>query len=306
MQSKHKLTDKNILKDLDKIDTDNSSLDKYLNFNIITINEHTLTPGILIIILVLLILAWLLRITIKRILIGPRTEDNLEYGRRYSVYMIAKYMIFLLSFILVLQIIGFSLNALLVGSAALLVGVGLGLQHIFQDLVSGLFLLFERPIEIGDVIEVDNIVGKIQLIRLRHTVVLDRDGVNLIVPNHKFITEKVINWSHNIEERRFMVRVGVDYSSEPTQVRKILKAVAKENSFIIKNNALYSSIVRFADFGDSALIFELYFWTRHSFIVENIKSDLRFRIHDEFKKAGIKIPFPQRDLHIKSGSISSF
>lgn len=294
-----------ILENLDNIDTDNRKLDKFLNYDIFKIGDFELTPGIIVMAVLLLVITWALIKGVKRVIVGKRQEDNVEFGRRHSIYMILKYLLYVLSFVLMLEIIGIGVNALLVGSAALLVGIGMGLQNIFSDLVSGLFLLFERPIEIGDVIEVDNVVGRIHSIRLRHTVVLDRDGVNLIVPNHKFITEKVINWSHNIEERRFMVQVGVDYSSDPMQVSRILKAIANENSFIIKKNAQYPIMVRFADFGDSSLDFQLFFWTRHSFIVENIKSDLRFRIHDEFKKEGVAIPFPQRDLHIRSGSLGA-
>jgi len=102
-----------------------------------------------------------------------------------------------------------------------------------------------------------------------------------------------------------MVQVGVDYNSDPKQVADILLSVAKENSFVINNKADFGSFVRFSNFGDSALEFQLYFWSRHSFIIENVKSDLRFRIFEEFKKHGVKIPFPQRDLHIRSGEIKS-
>ncbi len=294
-----------ILDNLDNIHTDYNRLDAFLNYDILKISNFSLTPGKIILILVLTILTWLVIRTVKRIMIGKRNEDDVEFGRRHSIYMITRYVLYVLAIAITLEIVGIGLNAFLVGSAALLVGVGMGLQNIFSDLISGLFLLFERPIEIGDVIEVDNIVGKIQVIKLRHTVVLDRDGVNLIVPNHKFITEKVINWSHNIEERRFMVQVGVDYNSDPKQVADILLSVAKENSFVIINKADFGSFVRLSNFGDSALEFQLYFWSRHSFIIENVKSDLRFRIFEEFKKHGVKIPFPQRDLHIRSGEIKS-
>jgi len=296
---------KKILDNLDKIDTDNRKLDKFLNYEIFKIGDFELTPGIMVMVVLLLLITYVLIKTLKKVVVGSRTEENVEFGRRYSIYMIAKYLLYVLAFVLMLEIIGIGVNALLVGSAALLVGIGMGLQNIFSDLVSGLFLLFERPIELGDIIEVDNVVGKIQVIKLRHTVVLDRDGVNMIVPNHKFVTEKVINWSHNKDERRFMVKVGVDYSSNPQKVSSLLKSVAKANSFVIKDSPLYPIMVRFSDFGDSALIFELIFWTRHSFIVENIKSDMRFHIFDEFTKEGIKIPFPQRDLHIKSGELNS-
>lgn len=291
------------LNEFNKFDTDIGGLDGFLNYKIFHIGSFTLTPGMIVLIILIIALFWFAMRVIKRLMVGNFSEENVEFGRRFSIYMIAKYLLYIIGFVLILEVVGIGVNALLVGSAALLVGIGMGLQNIFSDLVSGLFLLFERPIELGDVIEVDDIVGKIQVIKLRHTVVLDRDGVNLIVPNHKFVTEKVINWSLNKDERRFMVKVGVDYSSDPSEVSSVLKKIAKENSFVIKESNQYPIMVRFSDFGDSALIFELIFWTRHSFIVENIKSDMRFQIYDEFKKAGISIPFPQRDLHIKTGTL---
>lgn len=304
MQTNSKKTTTN-LNEFNKFDTDIGGLDGFLNYNIFHISTFTLTPGMIILVILVIVLGLVSKRVLKRVLIGKLTEDNIEYGRRVSIFMILKYLLYIIVFVLLLEIIGIGVNALLVGSAALLVGIGMGLQYIFSDLVSGLFLLFERPIELGDIIEVDNVVGKIQVIKLRHTVVLDRDGVNMIVPNHKFVTEKVINWSHNKDERRFMVRVGVAYNSKPTEVASILKKIANSNSFVIKENKLFPVIVQFADFGESAMIFDLFFWTRHSFIVENIKSDLRFQIHDEFSKAGISIPFPQRDLHIKSGELKA-
>lgn len=300
MQDKTKQTTTN-LNEFNEFNTEIHGLDGFLNYKIFHISTFTLTPGMIILILLVILLGLVAKRILRRVLIGKLTEDNVEFGRRHSIFMILRYLLYIIVFVLLLEIIGIGVNALLVGSAALLVGIGMGLQYIFSDLVSGLFLLFERPIELGDIIEVDNVVGKIQVIKLRHTVVLDRDGVNMIVPNHKFVTEKVINWSHNKDERRFMVRVGVDYSSKPSEVASVLKKIANANSFVIKENKQFPIMVQFADFGDSALIFELFFWTRHSFIVENIKSDLRFQIHDEFSKAGISIPFPQRDLHIKTG-----
>lgn len=291
--------------DFNSFDTDINQLDAFLNYKIFTIANHTLTPGIFVLIGLVFLFAWLLILLIKRIFVGKRTETDNEYGRRFSVYMILRYVTFVISFVLILELVGVGLNTFLVGSAALLVGVGLGLQHIFSDLISGLFLLFERPIELGDVIEVDGIIGRIQQIKLRHTVILNRDGVNLIVPNHKFVTEKVINWSHQSDLSRFVVNIGVDYSSDPKLINKLLKEVANKHSLIVNNDTAHPVFVRFADFGDSALAFQLFFWTRHSFIVENIKSELRFEIFEVFAQNGIKIPFPQRDLHIKSGNISS-
>lgn len=273
-------------------------LSKFLNYEIISFGDHKITPLIIISLVLLLIVSYVVRIILKRVLVGKRDMHDAEYGRRFSIYLIGKYILLIVTVILVLELIGFGLNGLMVGGAALLVGIGMGLQNIFSDFVSGLFLLFERPIEIGDVIEVDNIVGRILQIKLRHTVLVDRNGVNLIIPNHKFITEKVINWSHNREERRFEIEVGVSYKSDVEKVRHILLDVADKHPLVIHKNPEFESFVRFKDFGDSALIFQLFFWSRESFIVENIKSEIRFKIFEEFKNEGIEIPFPQRVLHM--------
>lgn len=291
--------------EINNFDTSFSSLDAFLNYKILTISQYTLTPGILILVIVLVIISWTVTLIAKRVIVGKRKKQDNEFGRRFSFYMIIKYLIYVLTFITLLQLFGVSLNALLVGSAALLVGVGMGLQNIFSDLVSGLFLLFERPIEVGDVIEVDGIVGRIIDIKLRHTAILDRDGVNLIVPNHKFVAEKVVNWSHNKDERRFHVNVGVSYDSDPKQVTEILRQIALKHPFVIKKDEIFPVFVRFADFGDNSLQFQLFFWTRNTFVVENTKSELRYSIFEEFRKAGIQIPFPQRDVHIKSGQFIS-
>lgn len=276
----------------------NNNITQFMNYEIVKLGKISFTPAHILFIIFIFFLSWFVVKVLRRILVGRRKSDDVEFGRRYSLYMILKYLVYTMCFVFCFQAVGISLNALLVGSAALLVGIGMGLQNIFSDLVSGLFLLFERPIEIGDVIEVDGIIGRIHTIKLRHTLLEDRDGVNLIVPNHKFIQEKVINWSHNAEERRFDVKVGVDYASDVNVVREVLKRVVSENKFVIIDDERFPVIVRLIDFGDSALMFSVLFWTRNIFLVENVKSDIRYAIFDEFRKEGIKIPFPQRDVHL--------
>jgi small-conductance mechanosensitive channel len=181
-----------------------------------------------------------------------------------------------------------------------LVGLGRGLQQIFSDIVSGVFLLLEGSVKIGDIMEVDGLIGKVTSIKLRTSEILTRDGIVIIVPNHKFITENVVNWSHNSEITRFNVKVGVAYGTDPKLVKEILAECAKENKEIT-TTGIYTPLVRLINFGDSSLDFELLFWSKKVFTIENTKSDLRFQIVTKFSEKGIQIPFPQRDLHLKSG-----
>ena len=139
-------------------------------------------------------------------------------------------------------------------------------------------------------------------VNLRTSKVLTRDGIMIIVPNHKFIVEKITNWSHNSESTRFKVEVGVAYGSDVDKVKNILLHCAQTHSQIIteQDQADHGPFVRFTDFGDSALKFELYFWTTNIFNVEYIKSDLRFAIDKQFRENGVTIPFPQRDVHVRT------
>ena len=218
---------------------------------------------------------------------------------------LVQYFVWTFALIFILQTAGFQITILLAGSAALLVGLGLGLQQIFQDLVSGIFILIEGTIQRDDVIEIDGLIGKILTINLRTSTVHTRDGVMLIVPNHKFIVDNIINWSHSATPTRFKVSVGVAYGSDVDKVMAILLECTVCHDKIIKSKEDNKyPFVRFVDFGDSALLFEVYFWSRDIFPIENTKSDIRYLIDKRFREEGITIPFPQRDLHVKSGSLS--
>ncbi|MEL7342010.1 MAG: mechanosensitive ion channel domain-containing protein, partial [Bacteroidota bacterium] len=199
------------------------------------------------------------------------------------------------------QSFGITPSILVAGSAALLVGVGFGLQHTFNDFISGLILLFDQSIEVGNVIQVGSLIGRVKQIGLRATTVESREAISVIVPNSKFTQENVINWSHGNELIRFDVKIGVAYGSPVELVMQSLVEAAKAHPQIAQQPA---PCARFIDFGDSALLFELLFWTKDSFLVEFIKSDLRVAIDASFRTKDIKIPFPQRDLHIVSGSTS--
>ncbi len=205
------------------------------------------------------------------------------------------YIIWILVILFILELIGVELTILLAGSAALLVGVGIGMQQIFNDSISGFFLLFERSLKINDVVEMDGIIGKVRDIGIRTSRIVTRDNIEMIVPNSKLVSATVINWSANDHKTRFFLKIGVAYGSNIHLVKKILIEVAETHSLILKSP---SPIVLFTDFADSSLNFELGFWTKNTFEHRTILSDLRFAIDKKFRENNINIPFPQRDIHI--------
>ncbi len=264
---------------------------------IFQIGDFTLTPAKIGGVLLVLFITWILLLIFWRITLNKTDLSVSEKARRISLYLLVKYFLWVSSFSICITILGFKLTLLLAGSAALLVGIGFGLQNIFSDLISGLFMLFERKVKVGDIMEVDNIVGRVHEINLRTSTLITRDGFNIIVPNHKFITENVVNWSHQTFDRRFQVEVGVSYHSDVDLVTKVILQCTEDQKELIKDDN-HKPYVRFQNFGDSSLLFCLMFWTNDIFHAEQVKSELRFKIFKAFRENKITIPFPQRDVHI--------
>jgi len=247
--------------------------------------------NILVGILILLIARLLIWIFTQIVMDGYYKREKVNIGSQYAINQLVKYVIFILAVLLVLDNLGIEMTVLWGGAAALLVGLGLGLQQTFMDLVSGLILLFERSVEVGDVVKVDELVGTITQIGLRTSNLLTRENITVIIPNSKLTVDNVINWSHFTDQVRFSIAVGVAYGSDTKKVKKTLLAVASENSHVLKTPGPF---VRFVEFADSSLNMELHFWTKNLLISEDIKSDLRFAINEAFTENNIEIPFPQR------------
>ena len=222
--------------------------------------------------------------------------DKIDKGAAASIYRIFSYITWVIIISILLQTIGVNITVLIAGSAALFVGLGFGLQNLFNDFASGLIILFERTLKVGDVVELDDgTVGQVLNVKLRVSEILDRDNIRIMVPNSKMVNEKVINWSHVEAKTRFRVSVGVAYGSDVELVQKLLLEAPKINSLVENEPAPF---VRFNNFGDSSLEFELYFWTIQSFRVENIKSDIRIEIDKLFRQNNVVIAFPQLDVHL--------
>ena len=222
-------------------------------------------------------------------------KQNIDKGKHYTLIKLIKYFFYTLGLVMSLEQIGINVNVLIAGSAALLVGVGLGLQNIFNDVVSGFVILFEGVIRVGDIVEFDGIIARVIRIDIRTSKVVTRKGIYLIVPNSKITSNNVVNWSQNDLYSRLSVNVGVAYGSETSLVKELLVQAAMEHELVEKDRPIE---VVFQDFGDSALLFELRFWATRSWVQDAIKSDIRFRIDELFRERGVQIPFPQRDVHM--------
>ncbi len=227
------------------------------------------------------------------------TRYKLDIGVRQSIATIVRYIILIIGFIVIVQTAGIDLSALGLLAGAVGVGIGFGLQNITNNFISGIIILFERPIKVGDRIEVASVRGDVVKISARATTVVTNDNISIIVPNSDFISSTVTNWSHNDRLVRFNFPVGVSYKEDPANIKKLLLEVVTENKGVLKNPA---PDVLFDEFGDSSLNFFLRVWTSQYTDRPNVlKSQLYYSIFTKFKENNIEIPFPQRDLHIKSG-----
>ncbi len=271
------------------------NLKETLQYTLFSLDNISLTVSRLIEIIVILIVAKILIWSVKNISRRQISAGKIDQGSAASVVQIFKYLIWIIVIIIILEILGVKLTLLIAGSAALLVGIGLGLQQVFKDFIGGLILLFDRSLKVSDVVELNGIVGRVLKITIRTTHVETRDNIHLIIPNSKFIEGEVINWSYNGKRTRFSIKIGVAYGSDAKKVSELLVRAALQNEKVVKDPSPY---VLFKDFGDSALNFELVFWTDENFRVEFLKSEIRYSIDQIFRENGISIPFPQRDIHL--------
>ena len=270
-----------------------------INYTLIQTENISLTFYQVLVFVLILFFTWLILKLIKKLIYRKLKKSGRGIGSRYALFQILKYFIWIIVFGIALETIGVRFNLLIASSAALLIGLGLGLQQIFNDYVSGILILFEGNLKVNDVVQMeDNIIGKVIEIQLRTSKVETRDDYIIIVPNHKLISDNIINWSHMESRTRFNLNVGVAYGSDTALVEEVLLDCAHDHPDIAPTPEPF---VRFINFGNSSLDFQLFFWTLKTFRVENIKSNLRFKIDREFRKNDIRIPFPQSDVHILKG-----
>lgn len=273
----------------------------FLEFELFSLGGYTLKAytlvAILFVFMITKVILWLIKTTMFR----KQKQKSLDLGNTYALFQIIKYVIWVIALAFLLETIGVKITVLVAGSAALLVGIGLGLQQTFNDIVSGIILLSERSIKVGDILEIDDDVVKIIEIGLRTSTGINRDEITIIIPNSLITTNKVINWSHQAKKTRFKIKVGVAYGSDVDLVIKILKESTMEHPDITDENTVN---VQFLDFGNSSLDFQVLFFSENIFRIEKEKSEIRIIINRKFIENNISIPFPQMDVHFKKGPLA--
>ncbi len=220
---------------------------------------------------------------------------SVDSGVRDSIGKFAHYFVIAIGILFALDNLGISINSLAAVGAVLMVGIGFGLQNITQNFISGIIILIERPVKVGDIVNVGSTSGRIVDIRVRSTIIQTRDEISIIVPNSKLISEEVINESLSGERVRQHVRVGVAYGTDVPLVNRLLIQAAIEHERVMKEPA---PIAIFENFGDSSLDFDLRFWCEDLWVIDQINSEIRSRIDELFREHKVSIPFPQRDVHL--------
>ena len=222
------------------------------------------------------------------------SSKKLNPGEKFSINKISRYLIILIAFLVGLRIVGFDITVFLAGYAALLVGIGFGLQNIFSDFISGIILLLDGSLKVDDIVEVNGKIYVVEEIKFRTTTVLGRDENYVILPNSELTTNSVVNWTYNKRPSRFHIDLGVDYSTNVPELMEILKEVAESIPRVLVTPHPF---VRFTDYGESSLRFGVYFYTHDIFRAEHIKSQMRVEIFKKLSAKGIIFPFPQRVVH---------
>lgn len=269
------------------------SIKEFLSQPIFNGENVVITIGTLLLIIVALIVVTLILKVVHRIAIAKLPEE--DKNKFVSIFGFLKYLFYILVVLTILHSTGVNLSILLTASAALFVGLGFALQYLFQDIISGILIILDQSLHVGDIIEVDGKVGRVFETKLRTTRALTRDDKVIIIPNHKFLTDSIYNYTQNHKTTREFVKVGVAYGSDTELVTKLLLEVAEKQDSVLKKPKPF---VLFEDFGDSALVFSVYFFLEDSYGDPKIKSDMRYMINDAFKENNISIPFPQRDVHL--------
>lgn len=253
---------------------------------------HISLGTLLLILSAIIVVSFLLKL-VRRIVNSKLPEE--DKNKFNSIFGFLKYLFYILAVVTVLHTSGIDLTVFLTASAALFVGLGFALQYLFQDIISGILIILDQSLHVGDIIEVDDKVGKVLEIRLRTTRAITRDDKVVVIPNHIFLTNSIFNYTQNYKTTREKVSVGVSYSSDILLVTQLLESVAEQQKGVLKSPKPF---VLFDNFGDSALEFSLHFSINDSFTDPKLKSEIRYKIAASFKEHQISIPFPQRDIHL--------
>lgn len=277
-----------------------TALNNFLSYDLFTIYDVSIEIKDFVTLFLFLIVLKIFSKLLNRIVFKYSKRDQ---GSTIAVYKLISYLLWVIGFSFYLNVIGFDVTFLLASSAALLVGIGIGLQQTFNDLISGIILLFEGSIKIGDIVVVDGEFKKIQNIGLRTSSAVSFDSSIVIIPNSKIVTEKVINYDNGVHPVRFNVKIDVAYGSDTQLVKKLLVDIARTEELVLADPEPF---VMFDNIGESAYNFRLCIFIQAPLDGFWVQSNIRYKIIEEFDKHNISIPFPQRDININKQSIKEF
>lgn len=277
-----------------------SRFDQALAYELFTMQGSAITLNVILVFL-LIIAASIFLSKYLRAIFQSKFSDRFEGGLGFTVQRLMHYVILVVGFFIALETVGISLSSLTIVAGFLSVGIGFGLQNIASNFISGMILLFERPIKVGDMVTVDDEIGTIESINLRATLVNTVDNIDIIIPNSAFVEENVTNWSHGEEQIRLRCPFGVAYGSDTRKVQEKAIEVARSHEDVLDDP---EPVCLFRSFGDSALNFELRFWVDSPRKRVKILSEINFQIDQLFREEDIEMPFPQQDLHIRSNDAS--
>ncbi|MBD3257109.1 mechanosensitive ion channel [candidate division GN15 bacterium] len=273
-------------------------VDKVLHYQIFELNQTPITPmALLMFVLVLLLFLIISRIVTRLFLRRILPKFKIDTGIQFTMRRITHYFIMIVGALVGFQFVGIDLSGLAVIFGLLSVGIGFGLQNITANFISGVILLFERPIKVGDRVTVGNTEGDVTAINPRATTIRTLKNITIIVPNQEFISKNVTNWSHGDPKIRTDLSVGVSYGSDIDTVLRCLREVAAEHKTVLDRPA---PDVLLEEFGDSSWNMVLRVWLPGTENLYGIRSELNVAIVRKFRDNGVEIPFPQRDLHLRS------
>ena len=276
-----------------------------LLYQFFKVGSLAITPVFVVKFLLFLVVLFSISHLVQKLLLTRLLKHlHIADSAKFALGRFATYLLVLGGLFIGLQSLGVNLSSLVVFGGAVGVGVGLGLQNVVSNFVAGLILLIEQPIRLGDRVEMKSTLGDVVKIAARSTWIKTNDNVVIIVPNNEFINNSVTNWTANDPNVRIHVPVGVGYGSDPEKVRKLLLAAAAQHSDVLTEP---KPIVLFTEYGDNSINFELLVWTAtKTHVPALLKSDLLFALFRVFAEQGIELPFPQRDLHIRSSDVALF
>lgn len=274
----------------------------YVNFPLLKLGESQITAWTIAYIIILLVLLYFITNRMKNWVVDKLfAKSHVEYGTRQAIGTIIAYSIVVVGTLVILDSAGINLSALTIVAGALGIGIGFGLQNVTTNFISGIIVLLERPIKVGDRVQVEGATGDVVNISLRATTIVTNDNIAVIVPNSEFISSKVINWSYKNKDVRCNFPISVAYGTDPELVRDVLLEIAENHPGVLKEK---KSDVLLDEFGDSSVNFILRVWTRaYTSKPTVLRSEINYEIAKKFEQHGIQIPFPQREVFLRGGEI---